>query len=272
VSFTRNFQRSLKRAVFHASHVLSIKAKALYITTILISLLLSFGIMYRAYSIILPILFIIVIGLEFIIIAISGTLIDELKEGIAQMYLSAGISRFEYISGWLFASLFYPILTVVSAIIIPAFIISPETLVREITISPYGSSSMPPLLLFSTALIIQIAEHVAIAISIAIYTKRKGLAWFILVLFSLILPFISFLIASLIYFMMMGPRYINPMDQQLIYSLITSIFSPLIALSSFPFNHPQKNIFLSLILLIPLIVTLAIIIVFLLYVKKGLEV
>ncbi len=186
MSFMRSFQEQAKRVFHQVDFLLSMKARAVYVITIVLSIMFSLGIVYQVYAVIMSMMMLGIIILEILTVSIAGSMIDEINEGVAQIYLSAGLSRREYVSAWIFVSIIYPVLALLASILLPALIIDPGIILSSITM---GSITMfPTLLEFALAIMIQVFNNITISLAIGLKTRSKGWCYFMIVFILIILP------------------------------------------------------------------------------------
>ncbi len=159
MNYMRSYRELVNRIMLQSEYLLSLKATAIYIIAIIIGILFSLASIYRAYPIMSAFGFFLGILLVILLISIAGTMIDEVNEGQAQLYLATGLTRLEYVASWYIVSVVYPVLAVFLSIVLPVLIIDPSALL--IKLSPYSSQLVPSILTFAIAISLQLLDNVS---------------------------------------------------------------------------------------------------------------
>ena len=242
MSSTKNWRSSLRRVNLYATHLLGTKATPVYVMTSIISFILAISITYGAYFIFYTFFAVILFALVLVIISTAARVIDDLNEGIASMILTAGLSRFEYILSWLISTVFYPVIIIALAALIPALVISPGALISY-RVGPIGFVP-PPLGMLIMTFSEQLYVNTMFALSFGIVYRRKSIAWVIAVMLTIIIPIISPMIGVAIA-LGMGPSSISYRYTNLVIYFMNFLFNPFYAyLSAYAFD--PKDIVLPL--------------------------
>ncbi len=257
----RNYREQVKRIMIQSEYLLSLKATAIYVIAIIIGILFSLASIYRAYPIMSVFGFVTGILLVILLISIAGTMIEEINEGQAQLYLATGLSRLEYVASWCIVSIIYPVLAVFLSIVLPVLIIDPSALLVQIV--PY-SSLAPSILTFAIAISLQLFSNVSLGLMFGLMTRRKGIAYLTVIFVAFILPVALGMIAS-----MLGAMTGNYDAYQAIY-LILLPFDPL--LSYMIFSYGPLRLSEIVILLPPVATSIISMILILHHAKNQLEV
>ncbi len=258
----KNYREPVKRIMLQSEYLLSLKATAIYVIAIIIGIIFSLASIYRAYPIMSAFGFIAGILLVILLITIAGSMIDEINEGQAQLYLATGLSRSEYVVSWYIVSIVYPVLAVFLAIVLPVLIIDPPALL--IRLSPYSSTLVPTLLTFAFAISLQLLNNISLGLMFGLMTKKKGIAYLTVVFIAFILPVALGIIVS-----MLGAMTGSYDAYHSIY-LILVPFDPLF--SYMIFSQGPIRLSDTAILLPPLVTTIISIVLMLHHAKNKLEV
>ncbi len=258
----KNYRELVKRIMLQSEYLLSLKATAVYIIAIIIGILFSLASIYRAYPIMSAFGFIIGILLVILLITIAGSMIDEINEGQAQLYLATGLSRLEYVVSWYIVSVIYPVLAVFLAIVLPVLIIDPSALLTRL--SPYSSTLVPSILSFTIAISLQLLDNITLGLLFGLMTKKKGIAYLTVIFIAFILPAALGIIISIL-----GAMTGNYDAYQSLY-LILLPFDPLF--SYMIFSSGSIRLSEAAILLPPVVTIIVSIILILHHVKNQLEV
>ncbi len=247
----------------HSTYILGGKALPIYAVTIIFSLMFSIAIIYRAYGFVYGFAVLITVVVELLIVSIASTLIDEINEGTAQVYLSGGLSRTEYVWSWLVSSIFYPALALALSIILPAFIISPDTIFMDISMG-YGHF-YPAIGVYGSALGIQVFLHVLLSIIIGLHTRRKAYSILVVVFLAIIYPILVGFMTALLGIGM----------HEYLWTFTVAAFIPIVPLYALPIIPPnalnRSTIYLYD-LTIPLTISVVALLIFVFKVRNSLEV
>ena len=258
----RSYRELVNRIMLQSEYLLSLKATAIYIIAIIIGILFSLASIYRAYPIMSAFGFFLGILLVILLISIAGTMIDEVNEGQAQLYLATGLTRLEYVASWYIVSVVYPVLAVFLSIVLPVLIIDPSALL--IKLSPYSSQLVPSILTFAIAISLQLLGNVSLGLLFGLATRKKGIAYLTVIFIAFLLPLILGIIVS-----MLGAITGNYDAYQGLY-LIMLPFDPL--LSYMVFSYGPLRLSEPLILLAPIPTIICSLVLILLNAKNKLEV
>ena len=255
---------SLKRVLIHSTFILGGKALPIYVTTIIFSIMFSLAVIYRAYAMVLGISVFSVIVIEILIASIAASMIEEISGGTAQLYLSGGLSRTEYVISWLISAVVYPAIALTLSIVIPAFIISPMTIFKELYMG-YGTV-YPALGVYGVALGLQLFLHILLSMIIGVWTRKKSYSILTVVLLSMIYPFIVLFLTILL----TAGYYMSDL-WRIPASLLLPV-APLYTLIMIPGDAIDRATWITYLLLIPLIISVLTTLIFVLKVRENLEV
>jgi len=276
VSFMKSFRRSVDRLIFNTSYLLRKRVLPLYTMIILFSIMTSLSIVYNTPAILYALTLLILVIVELLMIGMSIHVIEEIKTGVAEIYLVAGLSRREYILSWILSLIIYPAIALTLSIIIPLFIINPG-MITEQAITGGGLST--PLGLLACGAGVQLFTHTLIAILISIIKRDKYWGWIVIVLLSIGYPLLSLIFVAMFSFIIY-----DPVDALLTYWYSQLPFSPIYSLaildtiptSYYYYPHyifPETiKLYKVLSILVPLAISLTLLVIFIVFLKKSYEV
>ncbi len=192
----RNYRELARRISTQSEYLLSLKATAVYVLSIIIGIVFSLATIYRAYPIMTAIGLFMGMILVILLIGIAASMIDEINEGQAELYLATGLSRLEYVASWYIVSVIYPIFAVFISIVLPMLIIDPSSLMMRLY--PSSTGLVPTILSFSIAISIQLFNNTSLGLMFGLLSRKKGVAYLTVVFIGFILPLILGIITSML--------------------------------------------------------------------------
>ncbi len=260
----KSFREPVERVFLQTTFILSMKAKVVYVLAILISIFISLSIVYRIQAFIAIFMLTGIVLIEFVLLSIANTIIDELRGGEAQVYLATGLSRLEYVVAWIMASIVYPTIALLFSLLIPVLIMEPDLLFKPIVPTPYVSRYVPTMLSYALAVSIQVLNNVSLSLALGLATRRKSLSILLLAVITILLPILlSILIA------MFSVYYYDYVEATKVYYILIP-FTPIYTRTIF--SDPRNYVPEYIIFTIPFAVALIGIALIMYYAESSMEV
>ena len=264
MSYMRSYREVVNRVVSQASFLLAMKARATYVLSIIISIAISVGIVYRLQELVFMLLFISIVFIEFALLVIANSMIDELSSGEAQVYLATGLSRLEYVMAWITTSLLYPVLAIFLAFTTPILLLDPTLLFKPIIPTTYSLGAyVPTAFSFALAVVIQILNNILVSLAVGLATRKKYASILVLAVITILVPIFLSILVALFGF------YLDYRTATRIYYVLiplTPVFTRMI------FSNPSNYVPEHLILSIPFAVAMLSLILILYYAYEHMEV